>query len=184
MPITICRANDVKNILEEQHIDAVLSIEHPNAIDNKGRAPRLHNIPQKILSFWDIEEKDFNRAEFQNIPSRQIVQAAFSFLNQYSLDDKVIIHCHAGKSRSVAIALSWVTSNIGINDAISYIKDIRPQSAPNMAVIKIVDDELSFDGEFLQAVNNDPVFTANREKTEQARQRQLKTFAPEKLDPK
>jgi hypothetical protein len=51
MKVLICRTDEVESILLKMEIDSVLSIEHPNSVDGMGRAPRLENVEQKIISF-------------------------------------------------------------------------------------------------------------------------------------
>ena len=182
MNIIICRAREVIDQIAEHNVSAVLSIEHPGAQDGKGRAPRLHNIAQSILCFWDIEKEDIPDG-----PHLSHIKDAFAFLDQHS-DENVIIHCNAGKARSVGIALAYLVSDLGdINAAIERIKAIRPIAAPNLALIKIADRFLELDGALTKAVLADPLFTQNRERAEKARQRQIDNQefdnAPEKKGP-
>jgi predicted protein tyrosine phosphatase len=189
MKTIICRASEVIETIETQQIDAVLSIEHPGAIEGKGRAPRLENISQHILCFWDVEKKNFKDG-----PARHHVTEALLFLSAHQ-EGQVIIHCNAGKARSVGIALAWLVSasdrtDSSIQQAIDTIKAIRPIAAPNLAVIEIADDLLGLKGRLTQAVLYDDLFTQNREKAEARREQQmndpefLKNFVPEKAPPK
>ena len=162
--IYVTAARDVATTIAAQQVDAVLSIEHPGATDGAGRAPRLDNIPQKILSFWDIEDETAT-----NGPSSAMVLDGFEFLDHYKYDN-VIVHCHAGRSRSVAMTLGWMARDYGITPAIDAIKDQCTAPAPNMAVIRLVDEMYDFGGTLIDAVENDPDFTANRAKTEERRQ--------------
>ncbi len=172
--ITICRANEVEDLVAENDIDAVLSIEHPGAVEGKGLAPRLDGTPQKILSFWDVEDEDAADG-----PSEKIVRDALDFLGEHE-GENVIVHCHAGKSRSVAVVLAWLAFNDGIDSAIEEIKNMRPAAAPNIAIIRIADEILGFDGALTGAVEADETLTANRERTN-ARRRELAEKDPELL---
>ena len=189
MNLIICRASEVLQTIESQKIDAVLSIEHPGAVDGKGRAPRIQDINQHILCFWDVEKQDFKDG-----PARVHVKEALSFLSS-AQGNTIIIHCNAGKARSVGIALAWLVSESdrsdeAIRQAIETIKAIRPIAAPNLAVIEIADELLGLEGRLTQAVLDDDLFTQNREKAEARRVEQmndpefLKNFAPEKAPPK
>ncbi|MBL4590049.1 MAG: dual specificity protein phosphatase family protein, partial [Alphaproteobacteria bacterium] len=96
MSIIVSGIAAVPDILKSKKIDAVLSIEHPNAQEGAGRVLRLENVSQKILCFWDIEKENFPDG-----PSDEIMREAFEFLEVHKSQD-VLIHCKAGKSRSVA----------------------------------------------------------------------------------
>ena len=184
MNIIICRANEVLDIIAERgNVDAVLSIEHPGATDGKGRAPRLEDVDQQILCFWDIEEENI-----QDGPAERHIEAAFNFLKEH-VGDNVIIHCNAGKARSAGIALAWKMSEYqDIQKAVEEIKDVRPIAAPNLAVVKIADRFLNLEGELTDAVLKDPLFTENRIKAEERRQEQMRggqfsDLSPEKHGP-
>lgn len=168
--LIICRADEVEEQAAASGATAVLSIEHPGATAGKGRAPRLkgNGIAQDILTFWDIEDETA-----QDGPSEDVLRRAFDFLHAHE-DETVIIHCNAGKARSAAIALAWMAYNNGVTDAVDQLKAIRPQAAPNLAVIRLADKMLKFDGELTKAVENDADFTANRKQADAARARQLR----------
>lgn len=170
--IRICRAREVVDLIAEHPVTAVLSIEHPGALDGKGAAPRLMDMSQKILSFWDIEEQGAVDG-----PDAGHVREALDFLDAHR-GQEVIVHCHAGKSRSVALVLAWLAKENGIEAAIDQIKHIRPQAAPNIALIEIADDMLGFRGALAAAVRSDPVFTENRARTAQ-RRRELAESDPD-----
>ncbi len=194
--ITICRADELTSLIDKNEYDAVLSIEHPGATAEHGRAPRLStidpSIEQQVMSFWDVEDESA-----ANGPSEHVVLDAFAFLDRHK-DDETIVHCHAGKSRSVALALGWIAKqtaqdNIDALDiasytkaeaenqtkqimqnavdyAIDYIKSIRPIAAPNIALIHIIDRLYSFNGALACAVENDSLFTKNRTQANAARE--------------
>lgn len=166
----ICRADEVEETAARHNVTAVLSIEHPGATGGKGRAPRLErgDTVQEILTFWDVEDETAKDG-----PSETALRRAFDFLHAHQ-GENVIIHCNAGKARSAAVALAWMAYQDGVDTAVERLKDIRPQAAPNMAVIRIADNMLKFDGALTRAVARDPDFTANRQKADEARKRQLR----------
>lgn len=190
--LIICAAKDIEQIIsahraEDTPVSAVLSFEHPGATTGRGKAPRLHDpqIDQSILTFWDIED-----ADAQDGPSLDIVKQSLSFLDKHR-KDLTIVHCNAGKSRSVAIALAFLTKDHDIATAINIIKDMRPVAAPNIAVIQIADSYLGLGGALLDAVKKDPLFSENREAAEKSRARYLEKnpdlaqkLYPEKQSPK
>lgn len=181
MAIYVCRADEVEQLVQERGIKNVLSIEHPGAQDGKGRAPRLSGANQKILCFWDVETS----SNPQDLPSEKDVGEGLEFLDQYGGED-VIIHCKAGKSRSVALALSWLAQQNGIEDAIRVMKEMRTNAAPNIKIIEHADKYYGMGGALLAAVSDDITFTQNREKANGRRAIQAEEFYrlnPEKRGP-
>ena len=69
-------------------------------------------------------------------------------------EEKILVHCHAGISRSAAIA--WTLLVMFGEDyftAYNKLKAARPMIWPNRNVIKFADDLLGLKGEFLQIAN-------------------------------
>lgn len=154
--IHVTSVYSVEETIERENIGAVLSIEHPGAEEGKGKAPRLSGVEQEILCFWDTENSQIAMG-----PSRTAIKKAFQFLDDHR-GEKVLIHCKAGKCRSVGVALGWLAKEYGIQPAIDYIKAISPKSAPNLLVVEICDDLCGFNGALTKAMLADTDFTARR----------------------
>lgn len=161
--ITICGVDELEEILASGEYDAVLSIEHPDARDGSGRAPRLSKPGQKILSFYDSDE--YQRGG----PTKELVAEAMEFLDAHR-GDNVIIHCKAGISRSAALALGWIAKEMAQNgvsqeeaveQSIAHIKAIRPIASPNNTVLSMIDTQYDFGGELSKTAFLDKKFRAN-----------------------
>jgi len=181
--IVITRADEMVGTLDTAANDntgakvvAVLSIEHPGVQPGtKGSAPRLGetphaHVPQMILSFWDSEQV------VHQGPDLAQVEAGLVFVMEHlakNEDGAVLIHCHAGKSRSVALALgalSLMHPEKNEMEILDLLLDIRPIAAPNIIMVEMLDTLTGRDGKLLQAVLDHPVIDAQRKKTEQNRQ--------------
>lgn len=169
--IIICAADELPQCLAENpDVAAVLSIEHPGSDERSGAAPRLKKMPQKILTFWDVENNKIPQG-----PSAALANEAYDFLNQYK-DQKVIIHCRAGKSRSVGLALPWVARERGIDKAIAWMKGHREKSAPNILMVHHGDFALGLAGHLEMAVLKDQEWAQRRQKL---RSRMRKEHGPD-----
>lgn len=146
----------VPEFVSQHKIEAVLSIEHPGAPEGQGKAPVLNGPIQKIMVFWDTENGDIDGA-----PSYLEVVEALKFL-EFHKDNNTLIHCKAGKSRSVALALAHFARSMPIPEAIDLIKQMRPNAAPNMLIIEYADRYLGFEGRLAEAVLADEDFTLRR----------------------
>jgi len=171
--IIISRASEVLKKVGEQKIAAVLSIEHPGAaLDKGGSAPRLAEnghpeIPQKVLVFWDSEQK------VKDGPDIKQVKEGLEFVMDHIAEGPVIIHCHAGKARSTAMALgvlSLLHPDTDEKELLDMLLAIRPQAAPNILVVEMVDKLTGRGGKLLQATLDHPVIAAQRAQAEQNRQ--------------
>ena len=187
--IVICRADQVVEKTATLKPVAVLSIEHPDVKpDEPGAAPRLADgTKQMILSFWDSEQ------DVAGAPDIGQVEQGIAFVMENIARGDVIIHCHAGKSRSVAVALgvlSLLHPCMGENELIEKILEIRPESAPNIAIVCMADELTGRGGKLLKAVKDHPEMSAARSKAETGRRRWLeknpeiyKKMHPEKFPP-
>jgi predicted protein tyrosine phosphatase len=181
--IIITRADEMVKTLDTAANDnsaakviAVLSIEHPGVERGaKGSAPRLDetphaHVPQMVLSFWDSEQV------VHQGPDIQQVEAGLVFVMEHlakNEDGSVLIHCHAGKSRSVALALgalSLLHPEKPEMEILDLLLEIRPIAAPNIIMVEMLDTLTGREGRLLQAVLDHPVIDAQRKKTEQNRQ--------------
>lgn len=183
--IIITRADEVLQTLQtrsdaQNPIRAVLSIEHPGAEAGvKGAAPRIADhghghVVQKILAFWDAEQ-----IVHQGPDLEQVSEGLAFVMEQLAANDNgdVLIHCHAGKSRSVAMALgvlSLLKPHADEKELIDDLLAIRPIAAPNIIVVEMVDQLTGRNGKLLKAVEDHPVLTAQRTATEERRQNMLK----------
>jgi len=169
--IIICRASEVLKKVTENPVVAVLSIEHPGAaLDKGGSAPLVadhgHTMPQKVLVFWDSEQP------VPGGPDIAQVKAGLEFVMDHIAKGPVIIHCHAGKARSAALALgvlALVHPDKPETELLDMLLAIRPQAAPNILVVEMVDQLTGRGGKLLQATLDHPVISAQRAQAEQNR---------------
>lgn len=148
----------------------VLSIEHPGA-SGDAVAPRLHgvgiDIPQMIQVYWDTEDA------YPGGPDMNKIREGLEFLQSHG--GTPMIHCRQGKSRSVAMALTYlVASNpdADIETCIAHLKTLRPDPmmiAPNIRSIAFADLLLKKRDALLMAVLSDPQIDAARAQANAAR---------------
>ena len=89
------------------------------------------------------------------IPQKTQIQRIFKFSDSFTNDDKIVIHCFAGVSRSTAISIAILCYH-GVNpeDAINQIKEVRDCLWPNDLIIKYADEILEKNGSLISAVSD------------------------------
>lgn len=159
--IIICRADEVARKTQMLKPAAVLSIEHPGVKEGEhGSAPRLADgTPQKILTFWDSE------TPVAGGPDIAQVEEGILYIVDHLKKGDVIVHCHAGKSRSVALALgalSILNPSMDEEQLVAEILKMRPIAAPNIIVVGMVDQLTGWNGKLLTAVETNKDISRNR----------------------
>lgn len=82
------------------------------------------------------------RLNLFDIPQQKIYQAlepSYRFMdNAISKEGKVLVHCHAGVSRSTSIVLYYLMKKdkMSLPEALNYVKVRRPRVNPNQGFIK------------------------------------------------
>ncbi len=170
--IIICRASELLKKVAQYEPAAVLSFEHPGVSPGEpGYVARLaengfDDVPQLILTCWDSEQ------EVPNGPDKGQVEKGLDFVLSHIEDGPVIIHCKAGKSRSAALALGVLSKlypEKPETELIDMLLTIRPQAAPNILMVQMVDDLTGRGGRLTQAVLDNPILSEQRAQAESNR---------------
>jgi predicted protein tyrosine phosphatase len=109
---------------------------------------RASGLPRR---FQDVE------AETQGYvaPTADLLTAALDHVSDLSGGDRLLIHCHAGKSRSPAFALGvLVRSGLSPHAALQKVRALRPLIIPNRLMISLLDDLLEQQGKLIRVVRD------------------------------
>ena len=143
--------------------DVVISIESPDSTPSTGRLRRFRASSEpahKVLRFRDIEDANLPAA-----PARHHVRAGLRFARRHR-GRRLLIHCHAGVSRSTALAFAiLIDRHDAVGDEhrlLERILELRPQACPNRLVVRHADALLGCAGRMIQAVEDHPVIQATR----------------------
>lgn len=133
------------NEMKKQGIpDKIVSLVDPAAArnlapDDNHLVIPMHDIDQKMTGWiW---------------PNEDHVREVLEFSRGFNKDDKVLVHCHAGVSRSTAMAIGiLIQHGMTLKDAVEYVFEIRDCAWPNALIIEILDKELNLNGELSKEV--------------------------------
>lgn len=134
----------------KRRYEGVLSLHNP---DLPGfRRLRIHRDPQPrhlTLLFDDIEDTRLSTRGWQ-APTADHVAQALSFAR--ALESSLLVHCHAGVSRSGAMALAVLADRLGPGqeeEAMRRLMETRPCAVPNGLVVALADQLLERGGALL-----------------------------------
>lgn len=143
----------LKNALERHtEFDAVISIE--NADRNLVSLSVDDGRPHMTLRFNDI---DFDDGTELSVTSQHLESALNFYMDLILLkedDHRLLIHCHAGRCRSPAIALLLIAWKMGAgreNEAVERIIKLVPKAAVNLQILRLADDLLNRNGNLIRA---------------------------------
>jgi len=137
LSIQICSLETVREI-DLSSYSGVVTIENSN-IEDPFRIE--YELPEQlVLRFDDISATMDDYVE----PQKLHIEKALSFADKVG-NGTLLIHCHAGISRSSAIALAIITKDLGAGrelEAVEILKKINPNARPNKSLILMTDDIL------------------------------------------
>lgn len=115
----------------------------------------LPNEDRHVEFFDDVavtfDGKDESESKYR-FPSKEMVARTLEFAKSITKEDKVLIHCHAGISRSTAMAIATaVQFGLDPERAIKWVEEVRPQLFPNALIIKYADEILEQNGALWEA---------------------------------
>jgi predicted protein tyrosine phosphatase len=150
--VTICGIPELDEHCEAgvTHVLSILDPEHPDPVAFAAFAPH-HRL---ALRFNDIIEVEAGRVA----PTRDDVERVLT-LGRALADTQaahLLIHCHAGVSRSTASAaliLAQAEPQRSADDIFAAIVRMRPRAWPNLRILEFGDTLLRGNGELVAAVS-------------------------------
>ena len=139
--IHICSLGIAREI-DHSTYDGVITIED-SLVDEPLRINQA-DCPQLVLCFDDIASPK----DDWFLPNKKHVQSALNFADELR-GGSLLIHCHAGISRSSAVALAIIAKGLGAGKekrAFKELERINPNCAPNALVIWLTDEILERGG--------------------------------------
>jgi predicted protein tyrosine phosphatase len=111
------------------------------------------NVNHLLLRFKDVEESDRTELPAHLFPDRNDIRTILKFTENLSATDLLLVHCHAGISRSPAVAAGVLCQHgTTPTDTINKILRLRPHAFPNLLLTTLFDNELGLNGTLIEAV--------------------------------
>jgi predicted protein tyrosine phosphatase len=125
-------------------------------VDSSGIANPFFGEGHQVFVFDDLhsEKEECHRPGMQHAPKMKDIQNVLAFTERFTDEDKVLIHCHGGISRSTAVSiLVLIQHGMVIPEAVDKVLDIRPVAWPNALIIRLGDVALEQDGMLIAFMN-------------------------------
>ena len=147
--IVVCSLDDLVSVCSSIKPKYLISVIDPGYEPETPKDVKYH----LKLGFDDIIEISELNHIFRNnldkipqqLPNHKHIDSIVDFSSNISSDDKVVIHCWCGVSRSMATATYILCSrNISnIDRNIRYIRSIAPHANPNKLMIRLFEEKLN-----------------------------------------
>ena len=146
MELRIVTAPEALALLEQAWPTKALSL-----VGNDLRFPLPSFGPHHlVLRFHDVEAEIDG---FEAPTTEQLIQA-LAHTRDLAADERLLVHCHAGKSRSPAMAIGiLVQAGMSPADALKRVRAVRPELIPNRLMIAKLDQILGLRGELVRVVS-------------------------------
>ena len=143
MFITISRKADVYNVANDHKITHILSTLDPG---DTIKAPTY--IKDHLL--YNFDDIEISQSTYS--PKPEHVAEILEWSHNLTHDDRLLVHCWAGISRSTALGLAiWVQKHGKDYEAArKWLLETRPIACPNRLIAGYADQILNCDGKLLQ----------------------------------
>lgn len=104
-----------------------------------------------VLRFHDVE----GEVSGYSAPTKEQIVRVLEHSQHLHGEDRLLVHCHAGKSRSPAMAIGiLVGTGLSPTEAFQKVRMVRPELIPNRLMIRLIDEVLELDGSLVSLVNS------------------------------
>jgi predicted protein tyrosine phosphatase len=151
--ITVCGLEELAGHAERQvsHVLSILDPDQPEpeAFGAYGEHARLE------LKFHDVIQETPGYKAPQPEQVAQILTFGRDLLRDPQNQRHLLVHCHAGISRSTAsmtLLLAQAQPRLGALEVLAQVVHIRPKAWPNLRILELGEQQLNRPGEFTGVV--------------------------------
>lgn len=146
--IIVLGFDEIQEVIDAGWPTRIISVIKKSNMPNYG-SHHLH------LTFDDVHETGTPHIT----PMAEHLHKVLDFTKDLTDDDRVLVHCLAGISRSTATAIGiLIQHGMNYEDAYNHIKKVRPILAPNKLITQYIDEHFGLNGDLLQLVNDKEPF--------------------------
>ena len=137
-------------VLSYSDVQSCVDSGWPTHVISLINKPMPYYGPQHLhLMFDDV---DTHGTQYVT-PLVEHVHRVLAFSTDLTENDRVLVHCLAGISRSTAVAIGvLIQHGVAYQDAYKQIAAIRPQLAPNRLIIQYIDEHFTLGGQLIRLI--------------------------------
>lgn len=134
----------------------IFGYEEAKALAQSGWPTKIISLIKEDMPNWETDKVKHLRLQFDDVhtptqgythPTEFHLGRIFDFAKTFVEEDKVLVHCIAGISRSTAAAIGiCMFHGMSYEDAYNHIATVRPILAPNKLLIEYIDDHFKLQG--------------------------------------
>lgn len=138
--LKICGYEELRHVIvrwKPSHVLSILNDMEP--LDGNHLFIEVSDIPRPI--------------EGHVHPQREHLEQVFAFTRDLTDEDRLLVHCYAGMSRSTAIAIGvLIQHGLAYDEAFKHVETIRPILMPNQMFIELIDEYFDLRGDLAAMV--------------------------------
>jgi predicted protein tyrosine phosphatase len=142
--LTICDIEKAESVIDKWATRAI------GLIDPECRAGIVAREHYLQLYFHDCDQTEYPDCA-PVIPQLSHLEEILAFSSSFCPEDRVLVHCHAGISRSTAAAIAiFVQHGMEPFEAFYAVQAVAPEMYPNKLMLRYADDLLNQQGAICQ----------------------------------
>ena len=127
------KINDMNKITDNIYLGNFVAARNVRNLKNEGIKKVLYVMQCPLMTY--NKEDDINQEiiKIVDVPSENIIKYFGKCLKFIEGDDKILVHCMEGVSRSATIVIAYIMwkEKKSMNDAIKFVRSKRPIISPN-----------------------------------------------------
>jgi predicted protein tyrosine phosphatase len=135
------------------HTVSLIDPDYSLEVPQRGQNSVLRRYLFHDISFPASEWMPWADGLELKLATMEQIEDILEFTASLQSSDKLLVHCHAGISRSTAVACGVLCQHgLMPNLAVRYVLSIRPQAYPNSHIITLFDQVLGLEGKLIKAL--------------------------------
>ncbi len=130
MQIVVGGSNDVEEQAGEWPTAIISAVDSPSSF-----LPECMQPHERLLLYFSDTTDSLDRRSFSHRHTQQFLGFANKLLTNTSPDQRLLVHCHDGISRSPALTFAFLAMAYGESVAVDELLRLAPHSVPNPLVI-------------------------------------------------
>jgi predicted protein tyrosine phosphatase len=136
---TVIEAHIMNKITDQIYVGSYAAAEMLSYRNSEGITHILNCTPDAHEDLTDFDVRQINIHDGFAIPPDSIRFAIESIAEAVHSGGKILVHCHAGVSRSVSLICAYLMySGFSWDEALQFVRERRPQAFPHPMIARSI----------------------------------------------